>query len=68
MEFEQMGLQNIARVGPDLRDACQLKTIMVVQSHSEIADQQDPLKLPSLMDAEISQYFNYPLVAQFWPA
>lgn len=66
--FEQFGLQNIARLGPEIREACDFNTIMVVQAHSNLTDETFPLVVPPFTDAEYSNFFNYPLAVQCWPA
>lgn len=64
--FEQTGLQNIARLSPDARDACEFGSIMVVQPHAGVAEEESPLVIPPFIDANMSTFFNYPLVMQCW--
>ncbi|KAF2463979.1 acetyl-CoA synthetase-like protein, partial [Lindgomyces ingoldianus] len=66
--FEQMGLQNIARLSPDAREACEFATIMVVQPHTGVDVEASPLVVPPFTDADLSTFFNYPLVMQCWLA
>jgi amino acid adenylation domain-containing protein len=64
--FEQTGLQNIARLSPDARNACEFGSIMVVQPHAGAAEEESPLVIPPFIDADMSTFFNYPLVMQCW--
>ncbi|OHF00444.1 non-ribosomal peptide synthetase [Colletotrichum orchidophilum] len=40
--FEQMGIQNIARINPSCRSACDFQTMMIVQPEVDMAMEGDP--------------------------
>ncbi|KAL7925636.1 non-ribosomal peptide synthetase [Trichoderma austrokoningii] len=56
VEFEQYGLQNIARLSEDARDACDFSSLLVIQPSSSAEKE--------LFDASMQNYFNYPLVLE----
>lgn len=68
MPFEQMGLQNIARLGPDAKNACDFSTLLVVQPHAVFGKLSDSLicmvEDGDRQGASLSEYFSYPLVWQ----
>ncbi|GFP57555.1 nonribosomal peptide synthetase lcsA [Trichoderma asperellum] len=75
VEFEQYGLQNIARLGDDARDACNFSSLFVIQpsrSLSSTADSKTENAIllrgssaeQELSDASMQNYFNYPLVLE----
>lgn len=72
MPFEQMGIQNIARLGPDARNACDFSSLLVIQPYKMLEGTSNPLlQLRSSHDEEddaassaLAGYFTYPLVWQ----
>nr|POF13487.1 nonribosomal peptide synthetase tes [Quercus suber] len=67
--FEQLGLQNIAKLGVDEQEACKFSTLLVVQPHGIWARANNSLL--TIQDSAIisyevnnAKYFNYPLVLQ----
>nr|POF18032.1 nonribosomal peptide synthetase dtxs1 [Quercus suber] len=67
--FEQMGLQNIAKLGSDAREACAFSTLFVIQPRTMFSSTGNSLLVPSAdlsADAgtDLATYFTYPLVAQ----
>ncbi|PHH65592.1 hypothetical protein CDD81_2027 [Ophiocordyceps australis] len=63
--FEQMGLQNIAKLGVEMREACNVSTLLVVQPEELFEQSTNGLlsSQPTEADALFKGYFNYPLVA-----
>ncbi|PNP59081.1 hypothetical protein THARTR1_01329 [Trichoderma harzianum] len=73
--FEQYGLQNIAKLSEDARDACNFSNLFVIQpakSLASLADSgsKDAILLrgsdaeKKLSDSSTQNYFNYPLVLE----
>lgn len=67
--FEHMGLQNISRLGPEARDACDFSSMFSVLHSGMISDAQTSLLIPSAEEGintatDFGTYFTYPLVAQ----
>nr|POF13484.1 nonribosomal peptide synthetase easa [Quercus suber] len=69
--FEQTGLQNIARLGPDARDACGFTTLLVIQPQMIVRSIISTLfehidsTVPEDDSLSITRgYFTYPLVVQ----
>nr|UMZ45380.1 hypothetical protein [Paramyrothecium roridum] len=71
--FEQYGLQNIAKLGPDAKEACDFSSLLVIQPNHALASTADTSSTPILVhgDAErefsdnsMQDYFSYPLVLQ----
>nr|POF13517.1 nonribosomal peptide synthetase easa [Quercus suber] len=68
--FEQTGLQNIARLGPDAREACGFSTLLVIQPRTLFSDSEISLfnshtaSVSAAGELDLSSYFTYPLVAQ----
>ncbi|KAH8172079.1 AMP-binding enzyme domain-containing protein [Sarocladium implicatum] len=70
--FEQYGLQNIMKLGPDAADACEFSSLLVIQPFEQIAgldDSNDGVFVSQGSDILASEegmqnYFNYPLVVQ----
>lgn len=66
--FEQMGIQNIAYVSPDAKDACSFSSLLVIQPQEFfMKDSTDAILLSgeterSLIEDSLQTYFNYPLV------
>ncbi|UNI16430.1 NRPS [Purpureocillium takamizusanense] len=70
---EQFGLQNIAKLGEDEKQACEFRTLLVVHppelatNGSRATDSDEPLLSPHLQDDEDDAektFFTYPLVFQ----
>ncbi|KAF6808383.1 NRPS protein, partial [Colletotrichum musicola] len=70
---EQYGLQNILKVSPDARDACEFSSLLVVQPAQLVKFSEDDSEDPVLENASaeffgqeevLEGYFNYPLVVQ----
>ena len=73
VEFEQLGLQNIAKLGPDEKAACDFSSLMIIQpmKHVHEYDTDDgnsilvqDASVMDLVEASMEAYFNYPLVVQ----
>lgn len=69
--YEQFGLQNIARVSDDARDACDFSSLMVLQPMKFLSGMaEDILDLSSAEGVKKEEFpegfFNYPLVAQIY--
>ncbi|KAL7941558.1 non-ribosomal peptide synthetase [Trichoderma barbatum] len=73
--FEQYGLQNIARLGEDARDACDFSNLFVIQPAKSLASTADSGSKDAILlrgsaaekklsDAATQNYFNYPLVLE----
>nr|POF14188.1 nonribosomal peptide synthetase easa [Quercus suber] len=68
--FEQTGLQNIAKLGPDAREACGFSTLFVIQPRKLLAEMHVSLFVPPSTDVaapaevDLTTYFTYPLVMQ----
>ncbi len=70
--YEQFGLQNIAKLGPDAKDACDFSSLIVIQpvQHAVSAgDTSDAILLSADteaygMEEAVKGYFSYPLVIQ----
>ena len=68
--YEQYGLQRIAKVSADAREACDFANLMVIQP-SQVADESDDAVLlqPAVTGAVsgegVAGFFNYPLMAEF---
>jgi hypothetical protein len=64
--YEQMGLQNIAKLGAEMRDACDVSSLLVIQPAQLLKDTTNPLLSVQDMrvDSLFKNYFTYPLVAQ----
>jgi amino acid adenylation domain-containing protein len=69
--FEQFGLQNIARISPAARKACDFASLLVVQPMSKLAGDGGADVLLQGVDSTahsdkeaLEGYFTYPLVAQ----
>ena len=74
--YEQFGLQNIAKLGPDARTACDFSSLLVIQPQ-EITQMETSYRQGGLIyDCEESfetensmgDYFEYPLVLQVAPS
>ncbi|KAH8902238.1 acetyl-CoA synthetase-like protein, partial [Coniochaeta sp. PMI_546] len=71
IQYEQIGLQNIAKLSPDAKEACDFSTLMVVQPAQLVDDMtgHNELFLTTGLDAyrakgSLDGYFSYPLVIQ----
>jgi non-ribosomal peptide synthetase component F/aryl carrier-like protein len=65
--YEQMGLQNIAKLGADMREACDVSTLLVIQPAKLFQETTEDslLTVQNLAaDGLFKNYFTYPLVAQ----
>ncbi|UKZ82421.1 NRPS [Trichoderma virens FT-333] len=67
--YEQYGLQSIAKLGNDARDACDFTSLLVIQpiQRQEFSVQSDDaLLIPVETELEdiLQSYYNYPLVLQ----
>ncbi|KAL7934147.1 hypothetical protein V8C35DRAFT_327127 [Trichoderma chlorosporum] len=67
--FEQYGLQNISRLNPDARDACEFSSLMLVQPMQHLNGEDIDLILVPVLEQDIQEgqlqnYFSYPLVLQ----
>nr|POE51972.1 apicidin f synthase [Quercus suber] len=68
--FEQTGLQNIAKLGPDAHEACGFTTLLVIQPRAMFSDTSTTLLVTPSADVataaqvDITTYFTYPLVVQ----
>ncbi|GFP57380.1 nonribosomal peptide synthetase lcsA [Trichoderma asperellum] len=69
--FEQFGLQNISKIGPDTKDACDFSSLLVVQPIQSLIyddEEADALFVPTEIEGEVvdtvQNYFTYPLVIQ----
>nr|POF14189.1 nonribosomal peptide synthetase tes [Quercus suber] len=67
--FEQLGLQNIAKLGADAREACQFSTLLIIQPDSiwtRASNELLTLDESALVsdDENNANYYNYPLVLQ----
>nr|POF06862.1 nonribosomal peptide synthetase dtxs1 [Quercus suber] len=70
--FEQMGLQNIAKLGPDAREACAFSSLFVIQPEmiargtaSSLFQASDDVATAAVDSPSITtDYFTYPLVMQ----
>nr|POF13518.1 nonribosomal peptide synthetase tes [Quercus suber] len=69
--FEQTGLQNIAKLGPDAREACGFSTLLVIQPKMIVSARSSSLfedvdaAVNDLDPASLTRgYFTYPLVVQ----
>nr|POF13520.1 nonribosomal peptide synthetase tes [Quercus suber] len=69
IEFEQLGLQNIAKLSSDAQEACQFSTLLVIQPHgiwtranNSLLTIQDSALIS--YDINNAKYYNYPLVLQ----
>lgn len=66
--YEQFGLQNIARLSPDAKSACEFSSLLVVQPVADQDDAPDDLVLvPASRNSRIEgagEFFNYPLVLE----
>lgn len=66
--YEQLGVQNIAKISPDARAACDFRNLMIIQPKQYTGEgNEDALLVGGAdelkkMDEEMSEYFNYPLV------
>ncbi|KNG52887.1 hc-toxin synthetase, partial [Stemphylium lycopersici] len=63
MPYEHVGLQNIARLGDDAQQACHFQTLLVVQTESNDAAQDEELGRWQGR-AESANFSTYPLVLQ----
>ncbi|KAH7042794.1 non-ribosomal peptide synthetase [Macrophomina phaseolina] len=67
---EQLGLQNIAKLGPDAREACDFSSLLVIQPAQVLeldGAREGSILIPSTDAAfapETANYFTYPLVVQ----
>ncbi|PHH61638.1 hypothetical protein CDD81_8102 [Ophiocordyceps australis] len=71
--FEQFGLQRIAKVCSDAKEACEFNSLFVIQpaQHLESTATSSRLLLQDGLERHLSQqsmekYFNYPFVVQPW--
>lgn len=72
VRYEQFGLQHIAKLGPDARDACAFSSLLVIQPVQHFAsvsgsDKAQPILQfgateQTLLESSMGNYFNYPLV------
>lgn len=67
--FEHIGLQNMARLGPEARDACDFSSMFSVLHSAMVSDVQTSLLVPastmnSNTSTDFTKYFTYPLVGQ----
>nr|POF14198.1 nonribosomal peptide synthetase tes [Quercus suber] len=69
--FEQLGLQNIAKLGADAQEACQFSTLLVIQPNAiwsrasnSLLTLQDPALVSYDLNMNDVRYYNYPLVLQ----
>lgn len=64
--FEQMGLQNISRLGADTRSACEFSTLLVVQPRSILQRASNSVLVGVSIESKDAfvGYTNYPIVAQ----
>uniref|UniRef100_A0A8H7MZD3 Carrier domain-containing protein n=1 Tax=Bionectria ochroleuca TaxID=29856 RepID=A0A8H7MZD3_BIOOC len=69
--YEQYGLQNIFKLGEDIRQACTFSSLLVIQPYekmSEVGSQSTAMMIPSMAGRDKSQamdgYFTFPLVVQ----
>ncbi|KAK7216380.1 hypothetical protein V2G26_004383, partial [Clonostachys chloroleuca] len=70
VSYEQFGLQNISKIGPDAMDACKFSSLFVIQPARFLASRmREDLLVPRSGEDELAEdilqgYFNYPLVIQ----
>ncbi|PHH66871.1 hypothetical protein CDD81_5223 [Ophiocordyceps australis] len=72
MPFEQFGMQNISRLGPDAKNACDFSSLLVIQPFKILKDTTNPLLQFYTVDKDdddaassaLTGYFTYPLVWQ----
>lgn len=72
VRYEQFGLQHIAKLGPDVRDACNFSSLLVIQPVQHFAsvsgsDKAQPILQfgaaeQTMLESSMGNYFNYPLV------
>jgi amino acid adenylation domain-containing protein len=69
VDYEQFGLQNIARLSTDAREACNFSSLLVIQPARFLGSdsEEDPIMISAVQDQSINNeglegYFNYPLV------
>lgn len=71
ISYEQFGLHNIAKLGTDIKDACDFSSLMVIQPAQQMGLTGDDNALFSPVDIKaegledsMQGYFSYPLVMQ----
>ena len=68
--YEQFGLQNISKIDPDMADACDFTSLLVVQPYQKMYDDTDKDSIWTAPDEDLGimesmqDYFSYPLVVQ----
>nr|POF13490.1 nonribosomal peptide synthetase tes [Quercus suber] len=68
--YEQTGLQNIAKLGRDEREACGFSTLLVIQPRTLVSEIDVSMlvtptaDVPAAAEVDLTTYFTYPLVAQ----
>ncbi|PNP39600.1 hypothetical protein TGAMA5MH_08416 [Trichoderma gamsii] len=72
---EQFGLQNIAKLGPNAKEACDFANLLVIQPIQHLSSTacsaldailQQGSKEMAISEEAMKNYFNYPLVLQAW--
>ncbi|UKZ82422.1 NRPS [Trichoderma virens FT-333] len=67
--YEQFGLQDISKLSPEAKDACDFSSLMVIQPMSSIVGHAKSILVSPEMDnndieERLQNYFSYPLVIQ----
>ena len=67
--YEQFGLQNIAKLSPDAKDACNFSSLLVIQPMQYLTSTDGTSEAPLRSELEagedtLQNYFSYPLVLQ----
>ncbi|KAL6812971.1 hypothetical protein GGI42DRAFT_313353 [Trichoderma sp. SZMC 28013] len=69
--YEQFGLQNISRLSPEAKAACDLSSLMVIQPMQEFTEDSNSSGVMSAVDnghntqeSQLQNYYTYPLVIQ----
>ncbi|PNP59080.1 hypothetical protein THARTR1_01328 [Trichoderma harzianum] len=69
--YEQFGLQNISRLSPEAKAACEFSSLMLIQPMQEVTEDNDSSGVMSALDngrniqeSLLQNYYTYPLVIQ----